>query len=259
MGGRVDNPRMRMQYQPAGLRRRLSSGRADMPWAQVLAPFALGLAGVLVLVLDGHGVSWLAGMIAGGAGGAWIALRGSTGRAVTRLPAAARAERRTESAVKAMGGSGWRFLHDVRGSDRTYDHVAVGPGGVILLQSLTPSGVVTMRSGEPFAERRRDHDAEKPELVRVRPRALTDATAFRDDIERLTGRRMWVQAMVVFWAEFPAGCVTDGRCVYIHGSRLVAWLTRRPHQLDPAQIDEVFDSVVQLAQSGGEVSLQVAV
>jgi hypothetical protein len=266
MDGRVDNRRMTMREQPSGriadLRRRAqrrTPGRTQTSLAQVLAPFSLGLAGILVLVLDGHGISWLAGLLAGGGGSAWLVLRGrTTAQGVPHLPSAARAERQTESTVKALEDSGWRFLHNVRGSDGTYDHIAVGRGGVIVLQSMTPPGVVTMHSGEPFAERHHDPGAE-PDLIRVRPRAVADATAFRSDIEHLTGRRLWVQAMVVFWSEFPAGCVTDGRCVYIHGSRLGAWLTRRPQQLDETQIDDVFESVALLAQTGRERSRQVAV
>ena len=78
-------------------------------------------------------------------------------------------------------------------------------------------------------------------------------------MERVTGRRLWVQAVVVIWSEFPAGCVTDGRCVYIHGSRLASWLARRPHQLDPAETDDVAAAVTALIDCGGELPLPLAV
>lgn len=242
---------------------RLAVARGGGVAGQLLAALGIVTVGLIVLVIDGHGVSWLAGLIAGGAAGAWLALlRGRGGasdqpRTVPRTAAAARAERRTAGAVKPLEQTGWRFLHDVRGRDTTYDHIAVGRGGVILLQSIDPQGTVTVRDGEPFVERQDDPIAE-PEVTRLRPRALADAGAFRTDVQRIAGRRLWVQAVVVFWSDFPAGCVTDGHCVYVHGSRLAEWMARRPHQLGPAETEDVFGAVALLAEHGGDLPLPLA-
>jgi hypothetical protein len=116
-----------------------------------------------------------------------------------------------------------------------------------------------MDAGEPVVERPGEPQAPPRPQRRLRPRALTDATAVREGIQRIAGRRMWVQAVVVFWSEFPAGCVADGRCVYIHGSRLAAWLARRPHQLDEAQVDDVYAAVRELAEHGAGLGLRIAV
>lgn len=248
---RVDRRGMRPARRPAdqdASRRALARAAAG-----TLAPLGVVLIGVLVLVIDGHDVSWLAGLVAGAGAGAWITLHRAAvaRRLAARSAAAARAERRTAAAVRPLERKGWRFLHDVAGSDGTYDHIAVGGGGVILLQSLDPQGVVTLRCGTPFVERRPHPDAES-QVMRIRPRALADAAAFREDMQGITDCRLWVQAVVVFWSEFPAGVVTDGRCVYIHGSRLCDWIARRPHQLDPADADELFAAVQLLAEAGGE-------
>jgi hypothetical protein len=245
--------------------RRLAIPRVGPVLGRLLAALGVVVIGLLVLVIDGHGVSWLAGLLVGGAGGAWIALlrsspsahANSRTRPVARTPSAASAERRTKGAVKSLEHSGWRFLHHVRGRDTTYDHVAVGPGGVILLQSIDPQGTVTMRAGEPFVERQHQPHA-TPEVARLRPRAIADAGAFREDVQRVAGQRLWVQPVVVFWSEFPAGCVVDGRCVYIHGSRLAEWIARRPHQLNPVQADDVFAAVAILAERGGGLPLPIA-
>jgi hypothetical protein len=239
--------------------------------ADLGAGFGVVAIGVLVLLFDGQELSWLAGLVAGAAAGAWVAVRRGAGRTPLRLPSAGRtpapidhrpsarsAERQTESAIGFLEHSGWRFLHDVTGIDTTYDHIAIGPGGVILMQSMSPAGVVSMRSGEPVLE----HPAPpgtQPRLERLRPRALADAAAFRDGVQRLTGRRLWVQAVVVFWSEFPEGCVADGRSVFIHGSRLAEWMARRPHQLDPRDVDDVYAAVEVLGQPRGDLSLRVAV
>jgi len=68
-----------------------------------------------------------------------------------------------------------------------------------------------------------------------------------------------VQAVVVFWTEFPEGCVADGRSVFIHGSRVAEWMARRPHQLDPREADEVCAAVQALAERRDASSLRVAV
>jgi Nuclease-related domain len=242
---------------------------AHVVLAELTIPLGVLGIGLLVLLLDGHEVSWLAGVIAGGGAGAWVVLRRGgrptlrrggrpTLRRNGRAGAEPRAEHRTATTLQPLHAAGWRFLHDVRGLDTTFDHIAIGHGGVIVLQSMRPDGVVTMHGDEPFLERR--HSAKpEPQLERLRPRALTDASAFRHDVERVTGRRLWVQAVVVIWSEFPAGCVVDGRCVYIHGSRLAGWLARRPHQLDPAETDEVATAVTTLIDCGGELPLPLAV
>ena len=226
--------------------------------ARVCALSALLLAALLILVLDGHGVSWLAGVLAGAGAGGWVALgRRGASSVRHRLPVV-RAERRTEQALAALEPAGWRFAHQLRGTDGIYDHVAVGLGGLIVLQSMGPEGSVTMRGGEPILEVRATPDAE-PIPQRLRPRAVADAASLRDDLERVCGTRTWVQAVVVFWCDFPAGTVVDGRCVYIHGSRLAEWLGRRPHQYDERAAADVFSAVQELARAGGELPLSLAV
>src|SRR5690349_15941930 len=134
---------MRMDNQPTDLhaehgRPARRGDRARALLTELTIPLGVVAVGVLVLILDGHEVSWLAGVIAGGAAGAWAALRRG-GRSARRDPhAAVRAEHRTAEALEPLQSTGWRFLHDVRGFDTTFDHVAIGRGGVIVLQSISP-------------------------------------------------------------------------------------------------------------------------
>lgn len=215
---------------------------------------AVILAGVAVLIVGGHGVSWLAGLVAGAAAAAWL----TVGRDRAGSRPASGAQRRTELAVQPLEQAGWSFVHGVPGPDGTYDHIAVGPGGLILLQSICPDGVVKMIGVEPMVEQAGEPPA-PARLERLRPTALADATRLRERVQRIAERRMWVQAVVVVWSEFPAGCVADGRCVYIHGSRLAEWMSRRPHQFDEAETAAVGAAVRELAARGTEVGLPVAV
>jgi Nuclease-related domain len=253
----MDNQPTDLHVEKGGRRR----ARADALLAELTVPLGVVVIGVLVLIFDGHEISWLAGVIAGGGAGAWVALRRGA-RPVRRRAGGPnpelRAEQRTATALEPLRSIGWRVLHDVRGFDTTFDHIAIGHGGVIVLQSMSPDGVVMMRGGEPILERRLSPDS-PPRLERLRPRAFTDASSLRHDVERLTGRRLWVQSVVVIWSEFPAGGMTDGRCVFIHGSRLADWVARRPHQLDPAETDDVAAAVAALVDCGGELPLPVAV
>lgn len=226
--------------------------------ARVAAASALVLAAVSVLVLDGHGVSWLAGVLAGAGVGGWIAL-GRRADSVRRgsLPAV-RAERRTEQALSTLEPAGWRFLHQVRGSEGIYDHVAVGHGGLLVLQTVEPGGTVVMSGGEPVVETRLTPESE-PTVRRLRARALTDAQTFRGDLQRVCEMRTWVQSVVVIWGDFPAGVVTDGRCVYVHGSRLAEWLRRRPQQYDERAVEDVFAAVAAMVRTGAELPVPAPV
>lgn len=249
-----------MDYQPTDSHAENGArpgGRTRSLLPELSAALGVVVIGVLVLILDGHEVSWLAGVIAGGGAGVLVALRGGAWPARRRAHAVLRAEHRTARALDPLTGAGWRVLHEIRGLDTTFEHIAVGHGGVIVLQSISPDGVVSLRGGELILERQPSPGA-APRLERLRPRAVTDATALRHDVDRLTGQRLWVQAVVVIWSDFPAGCVTDGRCVFIHGSRLAEWLARRPHQLDPAATDEVAKALAVLVDCNGELPLPLA-
>jgi hypothetical protein len=224
---------------------------------EMSAAVAVLLIGVVVLIVDGNEISWLVGVIAGGAAGAWVAMRRGRGHGRRASPVPEAPEQSTASAVASLEPAGWRFLHRVRGLDTTFDHIAIGHGGVIVLQSLGADGVVTMRGGEPVVEGGSgDNGASR--CQRLRPHAVTDAASFRADVERVTGRRLWAQAVVVIWSEFPAGCVVDGRCVYIHGPRLAGWLARRPHQLDPAETEGIAAAVAALIDCHGELPLALS-
>jgi hypothetical protein len=91
------------------------------------------------------------------------------------------------------------------------------------------------------------------ELARRRRRRAQDregafaARCIKEDIERQTGHRTWVQAVVVFWSEFPDGLVDDGRCIFVHGPRLHALMQGRPNRLSKTHAEEIASAITCIA------------
>ena len=196
-----------------------------MTLAQWLAPLAA--LGVLGLLIEGHGVAWLAGLVAGASTTAWLV--------GPRTPSLAPARRTidhgdddTREQLSLLQDAGWSAVHDLDARYARYRHVAIGPGGVILVQS--------QRLEHPWGS---DDPRSQRELLILRRRALSAAANLRREIEDSTGAPGWVQAVVVVWSEFPPGCLQDGRCVFVSGPRLIDWLRRRPDQLSPQRAAEV--------------------
>jgi hypothetical protein len=198
--------------------------------------------GVLDLFLQGHDLVWLAGLVAGAATTAWLLM--------VRLPSPVAAPATidhgatdTKWQLELLTSNGWDAVHAVEGNLDVYEHVAVGPGGVILLHSrrLAHPQVATPT---PVADSGAAH-----ELMLLRRGALRAAANLRDEIQDATGQPAWVQAVVVVWSEFPAGSIQDGRCVFISGPRLADWLRRRPGQLPAERAQEILAVLPELGIS----------
>ncbi len=225
-------------YAERRYRRGLRSWRAGNRrlFAAFCGPFIA--AGIVVGVLDRDLLSWLAGFAAGAFLALWITFRETPPRYVESWREGAEGERKAEKALRPLERAGWRVVHDIQNGHGNYDHIAVGPSGAYLLESKNLQGVVTVKDGVPHLARR--HDPEQAVVFdRIRPRALAGAARLKQEIEHRTGRRIWVQAVVVFWSEFPKGLVEDGRCVFIEGSRLRKWLQNQPTRLNEADIEEI--------------------
>ncbi len=220
---------------PAPLRRAPARPRLRLTLAHGLAPLAA--LGVLVLLLKGHDLTWLAGVVAGASTTAWLVGL----RAATVAPAAATVDHgdgALREQLSFLEPAGWSTIHDLDAHYGRYRNVAIGPGGVILLQS--------QRLEHPW---RRDDPNCQRELVVQRRRALSAAANLRRELEDVTGEPGWVQPVVVVWSEFSVGCLQDGRCVFVSGPRLIDWLRRRPNQLSPQRAWEIHAALNALTQS----------
>jgi hypothetical protein len=225
--------------------------RLASPWLHSRVTLAQGLAplaalGVLGLLIEGHGLAWLAGLLAGASATAWLI--GAPAASLT--PAATdidHGDADTREQLSLLQAAGWSAVHDLEARYARYRHVAIGPGGVILVQS--------QRLAHPWAPD--DPDSQR-ELLILRRRALAAAANLRHEIEDSIGMPGWVQPVVVLWSEFPAGCLQDGRCVFVAGPRLIDWLRRRPEQLSPERAGEVHAALQRLAISSAPSAAPIA-
>lgn len=234
-------------YAEQRYRRGLRSWRATNRWlfAGFCGPFIA--AGIVIGILDRDLLPWMAGFVAGAFMSLWITFRDAPPRYVETWREGAEGERKAEKALKPLEREGWHVFHDVQNGRGNYDHVAVGPGGAYLLESKNLQGEVSVQSGVPHLTRR--HDPEQAVIFdRVRPRALAGAARLKSQIEQRTGRRIWVQAVVVFWSEFPQGLIEDDRCVFIDGSQLCSWLQTQPTCLSRADLEKVSAGIETVAE-----------
>ena len=122
--------------------------------AVMFGPFML--AGLIILVMDRQGLSWFAGAIFGICAGVWIWVRDTPPRYIEKWHDGAEGERKTEKALKPLENAGWSVVHDVQCRYGNYDHIAVGPGGVYLLDTKNLQGIATVQDGVPVLNRRHD-------------------------------------------------------------------------------------------------------
>jgi hypothetical protein len=228
-------------------RRGLRSWRARNRrlFAAYLGPFIV--AGIAVGILAGNPVAWLAGLLAGAFIAIWIAFREMPPRYVEHWRDGAEGERKTERALKPLERAGWHVSHDVQNGRGNYDHIVVGPSGVYLLDSKNLQGIVDIRDGVPHLARRHDPDSNVV-FKRIQSHTLAAAAGLKEEIQARTGHRTWVQAVVVFWSEFPEGFAESDRCVFISGPWLCDWLEGRPDRLSRASVEEIAAGVEEIAR-----------
>ncbi len=152
--------------------------------AVVCGPFIL--AGFVVLLLDKQLVPWTAGLVCGAAVAMWVMFRETPPRYVEQWHDGAEGERKTEAALMPLEQAGWTVVHDVKQRYGNYDHIAVGPSGVYLLETKNPQGSMEIRAGVPRQTRRHDPEANTP-VSSITKQALGAAASLKEEIERRTG------------------------------------------------------------------------
>jgi hypothetical protein len=207
-----------------------------MRWKLVLifAPFLA--ASVIWGALEHHAAAYVAGWLGGGAAGAILALRDAPPAYLQTWGDGDAGERATHNVLTKLG---WELIEDVDHDGGNFDHILVGPPGIFLLDSKNWTGVTSIVDGTPRLARRHDPESSAAWTAGVKSSILAASAEISRELRARTGRRVWVNAVVVFWNEFPEALVETERLTYVHGSRLLQLLQDRPARLNARAVSTI--------------------
>jgi hypothetical protein len=227
--------RYAQQRYRAGLKRWRSRVVRPLRWAFLL------VGGILLaaeMIWHESLVDWYLGLAMGGLIGIWVALADSPPAHIENWLRGAEGERKTERALSRLRRAGWTFAHPVETDAVNRDHVAGGRVGVFLLETKRPGGEVTVE-GDVVRVQRLDNPDLSYDMSRLGSRLRHEAMKLSAELQADTGRRTWVQAVVVVWAPFPQRVVESNRIVYVRGDELASWLASRDHTLTAGRCEQI--------------------
>lgn len=128
-------------------------------------------------------------------------------------------EIKVAAVLEAASGDGWRTLHDVSCGRGNIDHVVVGPGGILTIETKSRKG--------------------RLEADQLDPAWLRQAYAERKLVERITGQS--ADALLVMSDAYliPAVSWQRGVCV-LPARMLVGHLAKRPQKLSPSEVESIY-------------------
>jgi Nuclease-related domain len=135
----------------------------------------------------------------------------------------AEGERRTAKTLRRLERKGWVIEHDIQRDRPNLDHVVRGPRGVFLLETKNLTGTITFEGGH-LVERQFDDPDEVYRYRLLAGRARGQAMELSARLGRETGRKPWVNGVIVLWGHFAAGRVEHENATYIDGEQLALWL-----------------------------------
>jgi hypothetical protein len=180
-------------------------------------------------------VTYLLVLLGGGAFVLFLAWRDILPRHVEHWEEGAEGERKTAKQLSKLP-PGWRVWHDLNGPRGNIDHLVVGRGGVFVLDTKNwTDRSVSFERGVPVSTSRHrptsrflDH--------RLAGAMLARSAAQSAPLAKALGRRVWVQAVVVLWADLEQPVTQVNRVTYVHGSELSGWLISQPQRLTDVEV-----------------------
>jgi len=164
--------------------------------------------------------------------GAWVRdAPAAAAPAVAVHRASETAARRTAQALRWLEPQGWICLDHSETPLLRYDEqVTIGPGGAFLFRTHELPGRVEIVAGAPRHHREAGDGAGRA-LKGFEQGALEAAAELNRHFIDRVGTRIWLQAVVVLWTDFPQRVVELDRLVYVHGDAVADWLEQRPRFL----------------------------
>jgi hypothetical protein len=212
-------------------RRREQSRRIGWRYIPGIAVYCLVASALIVYMAwtMGSGAAWF---MCGAAVGASLLLLWIVVDSVeaTRLEMGGYAEQFTEDELRKLRRAGWRVTSNIPFDNCDVDHVAIGPAGVVVLETKWTSGAL-------FTERGQLTSHGKAALDQVE----RNAEKIRRVLEQGGYARGVDGCMVVVWGKKVPGCpfrVPGRRGSMIDGDQLGEFLSSKPTRLTPSDIDE---------------------
>jgi hypothetical protein len=190
-------------------------------------------------------LSWSLGLGVGAIATFWMWVRDSPPAHIEHWRTGRDAERRTAKALDPLAHAGWAVAHDVASCRGNLDHILVGPGGVFLVDTKDLGGVARVQ-GDVVCVERPDNPRGAYQVPNLANGIRGDAARLSKELRRLTGERVWVNAVVVFWNDFPAVAVEAERVAFIGGCRATSWFDQQPERLSRARVDKLRAAVAAL-------------
>ena len=193
------------------------------------------------MLAPGHWAAIL-GFVGGCAYACWLYVRDAVPRHIEQWLDGAEGERWTEKQLAPLEREGWHIVHDLEGRYGNVDHMAVGPGGVFLLDSKNWFGVVTVTDGVATVTPRDNPDAAWTATGLAR-RMRGVSVGNKEALQSLSGVRTWVQPVIVVWAPFDQQAVESDGVAYVAGEHIADWLRGRKSRLERPAIDKLAGAI----------------
>jgi len=147
-------------------------------------------------------------------------------------------ERQTGKALARLERDGWKSFHHRKARYGDLDHVAVGPGGVYLLDSKNLHGTLTLEP-EGLTASYGEWPGDSYSFSRLGATLKREAKNLRFRISDATGVVVFVQSVVVVWGEFLPREVEQDGVIYVRGDHLADWLVARPSRLAASEVQRI--------------------
>lgn len=146
-------------------------------------------------------------------------------------------EKATARRLRRILAQGWTLFNDVETAHGNIDHVLVGPAGVFILESKRLSGMVKVDAGK-LVVRWHEDPSDGYENGSISKRARGAAFDLHSRL-RAAGFDVWVQAIVVLWADFVQRSIEYDRVAWVCGEELATVLAARPSRFTPEKVNEL--------------------
>jgi hypothetical protein len=201
----------------------------------LVVPIAIQLPIALLTHASHSGFS--AGIALGAGAGAVMVLFDSPPTYIERWRTGSDGEKATARQVQPLLTHGWTLFNDIETEHSNIDHVLVGPAGVFMLESKRLAGQVKVRAGKLVVRWHEDpEDGYENDSIAGRARAAAfDLHARLNSV----GVDVWVQGVVVLWAQFDQRSIERDKVAWVRGDELAAVLSARPAKYSSDAVEEL--------------------